>query len=196
MQAHSTMPWTRILRTFVVWTLCLFALAIHTQAFAESPSVLVLGGASHTQAEFSDPRIEQFYLTTAVNSAESLARALTSARVRNTKFIDWSRSPGYLQDLGINIAACDCNFLMQVSFGKNVDANPQTLFFEYQLLYLAKAESKQPGMRASQTEERFLRKFEVSISDLRTLTEKYEGFSKDVVADMVKANALFIAESP
>jgi hypothetical protein len=155
---------------------------------------LVLGGASHTQVGFSDPRIEQFYVATAVNSAGKLALALTNAGVRNAKFINWSRSPDYQQELGFNIAACDCNFLMQVSFGKNMDANPQTLFFEYQLLYLAKSESAQKGMKAVRTEQRFRRKFEVPISQAGFDAGNFEAFANEVVGDIVKSDALAITE--
>lgn len=196
MQSNLRLHLNSVFKAFAAWTLCLCAAAAHAQAPAGTASVLVLGGASHTQTGFPDPRIEQFYVATAANSAEKLALALTAAGVRNAKFIDWSRSPGYQQELGMNIAACSCNFLMQVSFGKNVGANPQTLFFEYQLLYLAKSESAQPGMNAVRTEQRFRRKFEVPVSQAGLVAGNFEAFASEVVADMVKSDAFSTAEKP
>lgn len=178
----------RLLTALAIWTICFFAAGANAQTPAGDASVLVLGGASHTQAGFSDPRIDQFYISTAVNSAERLASALTAAGVRNAKLINWSRSP-YQQELGNSLAACDCNFLMQVAFGKNVEANPQTFFFEYQLLYLAKTESNRPGMNAVRTESRFRRKFEVPVSQAFELPSSFEAFANEVVMDMVRTNA-------
>lgn len=186
----------RVLKAFAACAFSVYALAAHAQTAVGNASVLVLGGASHTQAGFSDPRIEQFYVATAANSAEKLAQALTAAGVRTAKFIDWSRSPAYQQELGMNIAGCSCNFLMKVAFGKNVDANPQTLFFEYQLLYLAKSESKLPGMSAVRTEQRFRRKFEVPISQAGFIAGNFEAFANEVVADMVKSDAFVTVDKP
>lgn len=155
-----------------------------------APVVLVVGGASHTQAGFADPQIQHFYIATAANAAERMAEALAGARVRNAKFITWSRDPAYQQELGINLAACDCNFLLQVSFGKNVAASPQTMFLEYQLMYLAKTASRQPGFAAVTPQARLKRSFEIPITDDILQEGKFPDFSAEIAAEIVKPGIL------
>ncbi|SDN32994.1 hypothetical protein [Polaromonas sp. JS666] len=162
--------------------------AVYGQSAA--PSVLVLGGASHTQSGFSDPRIQRFYTATAANAAEQMAEALEKAGVRNTKFIVWSKYPEYQQELGNNIAACDCNFLLQVSFGKDVAASPQVLFLEYQLMYLAKSASQQPGFEQAKLEARFKRHFDIPITNDILGEGKFPSFATEIAGEIVKSGAL------
>ncbi|SFU95247.1 hypothetical protein SAMN05216350_109135 [Polaromonas sp. YR568] len=162
--------------------------AVYGQGAA--PSVLVLGGASHTQSGFADPKIQRFYTATAANAAEQMAEALGKAGVRNTKFVVWSRYPEYQQELGNNIAACDCNFLLQVSFGKDVAANPQTLFLEYQLMHLAKSASQQAGFAQVKTEARFQRRFDVPITNDILAEGKFPSFATEIAGEIVKSGAL------
>jgi hypothetical protein len=162
--------------------------AVYAQGAA--PSVLVLGGASHTQSGFPDPRIQRFYTATAANAAEQMAEALEKAGVRNTKFIVWSKYPEYQQELGYNIAACDCNFLLQVSFGKDVAASPQMLFLEYQLMYIAKSASQQPGFEQAKLEARFKRRFDVPITDDILAEGKFPSFATEIAGEIAKSGAL------
>lgn len=166
---------------------------VHAQSAA--PAVLVVGGASHTQTGFPDPRIQRFYIATAANAAEQMAEALNAVKVRNTKFITWSRYPGYQQELGINLAGCDCNFILQVSFGKNVEANPQTLFLEYQLMYLAKATSQQPGVSAVVPQPRFRRRFDFPITNDMLAEGKFPDFATEIAGDIIKPGILTTHES-
>lgn len=180
-------------RTLYCWAAALMlGLLGSTAAYGQgtAPSVLVLGGASHTQSGFPDPRIQRFYTATAANAAEQMAEALEKAGVRNTKFIVWSQYPEYQQELGNNIAACDCNFLLQVSFGKDATASPQALFLEYQLMYLAKAASQQPGFAQVKTESRFRRRFDVPVTNDILAEGKFPSFATEIAGEIVKSGAL------
>jgi hypothetical protein len=164
--------------------------AVYGQSAA--PSVLVLGGASHTQSGFPDPKIQRFYTATAANAAEQMAEALEKAGVRSTKFIVWSKYPEYQQELGNNIAACDCNFLLQVSFGKDVAASPQTLFLEYQLMYLAKSATQQPGFAQVKPESRFQGRFAIPITNDILEEGKFPSFATEIASDIAKSGSLAI----
>jgi hypothetical protein len=176
---------------------CAAGLFCAATVYAQSPvpAVLVVGGASHTQSGFPDPQIQRFYIATAANAAEQMAEALGKVKVRNAKFITWSRYPGYQQELGMNLAGCDCNFLLQVSFGKNVAASPQTLFLEYQLMYLAKAPSQQPGFSAVTPQPRFQRRFDFPITDDILTEGKLPDFATEIAGEIVKPGILTTHES-
>lgn len=176
---------------------CAATLSYGACVYAQSdvPAVLVIGGASQTQAGFPDPRIQRFYIATAANAAEQMAEALGRVKVRNAKFITWSRYPGYQQELGINLAGCDCNFILQVSFGKNVAANPQTMFLEYQLMYLAKTASQQPGFSAVTPQQRFRRRFDIPITEDILAEGKFPDFAAEIAGEIVKPGILVTTES-
>jgi hypothetical protein len=160
-----------------------------------APSILVLGGANHTQAGFPNPDVERAFIATAANAAENLADVLTESQIKNSKLIVWSRYPEYKEEVGLNSAMCDCNFWMQVSFGKNVNATPQTAFYEYELLSLTPTKNiSQQGkntMREVRTVRKFKRRFEVPFTSLEVMEKQtYEPFAKTVVAEIVKSGVL------
>ena len=151
--------------------------------------VLVVGGASHTQSGFSDARIQRFYTATAAKAAEQMSEAFDKRGVKNSKFIVWSRYEQYQQEIGFNLAACDCGFLMQVSFGKNVDANPQTFFLEYELSLLEQSKQTQPGFTSVITRPRFNRRFEIPITDEIFQEGKFPNFADEIALTLIQSKA-------
>jgi len=71
-----------------------------------------------------------------------------------------------------------------------VQATPQSIFMEFQLIQLVPTKSNQPGMNAVITEKKLERRLEILITEEGFKSVNYGEFAKEVVAEIVQSGVL------